>query len=435
MSFSRRTLLGTTGAAAVGLGAAACGSGGALDPDVPLDLAVDDTDLAGSISLLTPDFVGDDRPVLDQEVIAPFTERTGIDVSVDQVDWNKLNEKISTGIAGGIIADLIMTGVGWTQPFAEKGIFAEIPADYIEGLGFDESVLAPARFEGKYYSLPQALDLRFLAYHPEMFAAKGITEPPTSMDELAEVALELTGDGVVGFDYLSGSAGSARQAFVFLLYAFGGTMFSEDGLSTKLHEEPGRLTLQWMLDRMDDGSIDYDMQAAEGQPSPFQQKKAAMSLVATGNWPTWMQMTPELCEEGAAGVFLMPSGVGGDPVMFQGGTFISVSSLSQNKDAAGAFMKHMLEPEFLGIANAATGKVPPTPDIPENEEIQSSLLTRFGLENLEYAGATEGGTAGYMQIRTNLDGIVEGCLTRRASVEETLADMKSLCDDAISRLR
>ncbi|MGO1354957.1 MAG: extracellular solute-binding protein [Brachybacterium tyrofermentans] len=373
--------------------------------------------------------------MLDEDVIAPFTERTGVTVSVDQVDWNKLNEKISTGIAGGIIADLIMTGVGWTQPFAQKGIFAEIPADFIESLGFDESVLAPARFEGRYYSLPQALDLRFLGYHPEMFEAKGITEPPTTMEELADVAQELTGDGVVGLDYLSGSAGGARQAFVFLLYAFGGTMFSEDGLTATLHEEPGRLALQWMLDQMDSGAIDYDLRAPEGQPSPFQQRKAAMSLVATGNWPTWQQMTPELCEEGAVGVFLMPPGAGGKPVMFQGGTFISISSLSQNKDAAGAFMKHMLDPEFLGIANAAIGKVPPTPDIPANDEIESSLLTRFALENLEYAGATEGGTAAYMQIRTNLDGITEGCLTRKKSVDETLEDMKSLCDDAISRLR
>ncbi|HEX7349550.1 extracellular solute-binding protein [Brachybacterium sp.] len=435
MSFTRRSLLAGSGAAALGLGAAACGSGEAADPDVPVDLEVADADLTGSISLLTPDYVGDDRIVLDEDVIAPFIDRTGVGVSVDQVDWNKLNEKISTGIAGGIIADLIMTGVGWTQPFAEKGIFAEIPADFIEDLGFDESVLASTRFEGKYYSLPQALDMRFLGYHPEMFEARGITEPPTTMDELADAALELTGDDVVGFDYLSGSAGSARQAFVFLLYAFGGTMFSADGMAATLHEEPGRLALQWMLDRMDDGSIDYDMQAAEGQPSPFQQKRAAMSLVATGNWPTWQQMTPELCEEGAVGVFLMPPGAGGDPVMFQGGTFLSISSLSKNKDAAGAFMKHMLDPEFLGIANAAIGKVPPTPDIPPNEEIESSLLTRFALDNLHHAGATEGGTAAYMQIRTNLDGIVEGCLTRKKSVVETLEDMKSLCDDAISRLR
>ena len=434
MTVSRRALLTASGALATGLGAAACGSGGEMDPEEPLDLTVADSALSGSIGLLTPDFVGAARTPLDEDVIAPFTARTGIDVSVDQVDWNKLNEKISTGIAGGIIADVIMTGVGWTQPFAEKGIFAEIPADFIEGLGFHESVLVSTRYEGKYYSLPQALDLRFLAYHPEFFAAKGIDEPPSTLDELAELALELTGDGVVGLDYLSGAAGGARQAFVFLLHAFGGRMFSEDGLTPMLHEEPGRLALQWMLDRMAEGSIDYDMQAAEGQPSPFQQKKAAMALVSTGNWVTWTQMTPELCEDGAVGLVLMPPGAGGDPVMFQGGTFISISSLSKNKDAAGAFMKHMLDPEILGVANAAMGKVPPTPDIPRNDVIESSALTQFGLENLAHAGATEGGTAAYMEVRTNLDGIVEACLTGKASVDATLADMKALCDGAISRL-
>lgn len=97
-------------------------------------------------------------------------------------------------------------------------------------------------------------------------------------------------------------------------------------------------------------------------------------------------------------------------------------------------MKHMLDPEFLGLANAATGKVPPTPDIPENEEISGNLLTAFALENLEHAGATEGGSAAYMEVRTNLDGIVESCLTGKADVDRTLADMKSLCDGAISRI-
>lgn len=97
-------------------------------------------------------------------------------------------------------------------------------------------------------------------------------------------------------------------------------------------------------------------------------------------------------------------------------------------------MKHMLDPEILGIANAATGKVPPTPDVPPNEQIESSLLTQFGLQNLPYAGATEGGSAAYMEVRTNLDGIVETCLTGRASVQQTLDDMKALCDGAISRI-
>lgn len=100
MTLSRRSLLTASGAGAVGIGASACGSGGAVDTSETVDLDADPASLSGEIGLLTPDFIGDDRLVLDEEVIAPFVEETDIPVSVDQVDWNKLNEKISTGIAG-----------------------------------------------------------------------------------------------------------------------------------------------------------------------------------------------------------------------------------------------------------------------------------------------------------------------------------------------
>jgi hypothetical protein len=39
-----------------------------------------------------------------------------------------------------------------------------------------------------------------------------------------------------------------------------------------------------------------------------------------------------------------------------------------------------------------------------------------------------------MEIRGNLQPIIESCLTGKSSVDQALADMKSLCDDAISRL-
>ena len=39
-----------------------------------------------------------------------------------------------------------------------------------------------------------------------------------------------------------------------------------------------------------------------------------------------------------------------------------------------------------------------------------------------------------MEVRTNLDGIVESCLTGKSSVPATREDMKALCDGAISRI-
>lgn len=429
---SRRSMISAAGAAGIGLTAAACGSAeGGSAAEGPVDLTADATDLAGEITLLTPDFVGDARPELD-EMIAQFTtQNPDVTVKVDQVAWDKLNEKLSTSIAGGLVADVIMSGVGWTPPFAHKKIFAELPTDFVDGLGISDALLSSCRYEDRYFSLPIGMDLRFVVYNKEMFEAKGITEAPTTMDELAQVAEELTGDGVVGFDLLTKNI---RQGWIHMLYAFGGTLFTEDGLASAMHEEPGAQATQWILDQMDKGSIDYNLQAAEGQPTPFMQGTAAMQLVSTADWETWRSMSPELMEEGAVGMFLLPGGNGNEPVMFQGGTMVSVGQRSQNQDAAAALVKHLMTPEMLAAGNAATGKVPPTTDFPDTPEITDNLLTAFALEHLDKAGAAEGGSPAWMEIRGNLQPIIEGCLTRQTDVEKTLADMKSLADDAISRL-
>ncbi len=47
-------------------------------------------------------------------------------VEPDFATYNNLNEKISTSIAAGIPYDVMVTGVGWVQPFASKRIFADL---------------------------------------------------------------------------------------------------------------------------------------------------------------------------------------------------------------------------------------------------------------------------------------------------------------------
>lgn len=431
--FSRRSLLSAAGATGIGLTAAACGSssdGGSADD--PVDLSGDAEDLSGELTLLTPAFAGDAQAVLQDEIIASFAEANpDVTVKVDYVAWDKLNEKLSTSIAGGLVADVIMAGVGWTPPFAHKGIFAELPNDFVDGMGMDPTILTSAKYDGKYFSIPHGLDCRVIVYNKELFDAKGISEPPTSMEEFAQIADELTGDGVIGLDLLTTNI---RQAWIHLLYAHGGQLFSEDGLTPMMHEEPGARATQWILDRMEEGSVDYNLQAAEGQPTPFMQGSAAMQLVSTNVWPTWKTLSPELTEDGAVGMFVLPGADGVDPVMFQGGNLISIGARSKNQDAAAALVKHMLEPDMLVAANVAQGVVPPRQDLPANEELDSNYMVKFALENLDKAGAAEGGSAAWMEIRGNLQPVIEACLTGQTDVQTTLDEMKSLSDDAISRL-
>src|SRR5699024_4114640 len=177
---SRRSLLAASGASAVGLGAAACGA----DPDSfaqgPIDFDTD-TELAGSIRLLTPDFVGDARPDFDAMIDAFREQNPGDEVIVDQTGWDKLDEKLSTSIAGGLVPDVIMSGVGWTPPFAQRTVFGQIPAAYLDTRGLEPSVLKPPLYEGGSCSLPGGLDCRLIVCRPELGEARGSTEPPRGL--------------------------------------------------------------------------------------------------------------------------------------------------------------------------------------------------------------------------------------------------------------
>src|SRR5699024_12798513 len=106
---------------------------------------------------------------------------------------------------------------------------------------------------------------------------------------------------------------------------------SDDGVTPRGTAGPARRASQWILDRMRAGAVDYDLQAAEGQPPPFQRGSAAMQRVSTGVWNAWEQMTPELTEEGAVGMFLLPGTEGVEPVMFQGATLVSGGRLTETE--------------------------------------------------------------------------------------------------------
>jgi multiple sugar transport system substrate-binding protein len=426
----RGMMVGTAAAAALGL--AACESGAdAADPETPLEMPAEDAELSGTIKVLTPSFSQPETQDVLDRTIETFTEKhPDATITIDHTDFDKLNEKITTGVAAGVIADIIMAGVGWTPPFAEKGIFQRIADDDIDALGMNPNILASAMYDGGYYSLPYSLDCRFMTARSETFSDNGITAPPATLTELADLSKDLTGGDQLGLDL----GENMRQLWIHVLYAMGGTLFSEDGLETRFDHGAGGDALQWIIDRKNEGSWDFDLRGVPGQPTPFQQKKTMLALTGTSQWPNWEKMTPELTEPGAVETFLLPGADGQDPVMFLGGTLISISSRSKNLPLAAAFGMHMLEPELQVAYAGAQGATPPQTDIPDNKAVRENTLVQFALKNFDYAGAAEGGTPAWMSIRGNLDGMVEGALTGQKSIAETIKDMKEMADDAMGLL-
>lgn len=386
----------------------------------------------GVIRITTPDFAGTEgRDALEGEILSTW-DRTDITTTVDYIAWDKLNEKLTTGIASGIIPDVIMMGVGWVPPFAEKGVFGEMPDELLTSRNINEALRPVASYEGSIHGLPYMMEARMFAFSKEIFDEHGITDAPTSLEELRDLGKELQGGDYIPFDLFSNNV---RQTWIHFIAAMGSSLFTPDGLQTAFTDGSGADALQLMLDLIDDGSADFNVRAAAGQPRPWQLGQAAADLVSTGNWPTFAEQSPDLITEDAMGLFLMPGADGVDPVMYLGGTLISVSAESQNQEETIELIDHMFQPEMLLAAGKMNGKIPPVPDLPPDPDFDSNRIGAFALENLDYSGAFEGGSAAWMEVREQVGPQIEAALGRSQTVKETIDYLERVFNVALDRIR
>ncbi|WHT21944.1 extracellular solute-binding protein [Crossiella sp. CA-258035] len=127
------------------------------------------------------------------------------------------------------------------------------PLDGLPGVdevyqGLYESNAKALTYQGKRYGLPYYTDSHGLLYNAELLAKAGISTPPASLDELEAQALRIRQAGIlrypIGFPaQLSDTWASWTWS---LLYASGGTPFTEDLRPNAAGDPAVRAVLDWV---------------------------------------------------------------------------------------------------------------------------------------------------------------------------------------------
>lgn len=401
-------------------GAVACGGGGGGGS------------ASGSeLSILTPIFEdAEGKETLEGAIAGSFEE--DIALTVDYTPWDKLNEKLSTSIAGGMSTDIFMSGVGWVPPFSHKGVFTGLDESILEGLDIHEKLLEMCTYDGALHALPYQMDGRMIIGNKSLMEERGISEIPTSLEELREMLKEAQGGDIEApLDLYSNNI---RQTWVHLVSCFGGSLFTEDGSTVAFDDGSGEAALQYMIDLIADGSTSFDLRFAEGQPRPWQQERVIFELAGSGIWPDLYEQTGDMVTEDAMEIALLPGGEGNDPVMFLGGTLVSIGERARDPELAERFVKNLYTPENLVAAAVHGGRVPAVNTLPEDPVLAENRFISFVSENLDYAGGAEGGSPAWMELRGALNPELEAAVTGGQSPAETIARLKQTADDAISRL-
>jgi multiple sugar transport system substrate-binding protein len=154
----------------------------------------------------------------------------GTTVKIEDVNWDSLQQKLQTDIAGGANADLAIVGTRWLLDFVKDGI-AEPLDGYMDAnfkKRFIGAFLAPGEINGKVYGLPIAASARALYYNKDLLAKVGYPNGPKTWNDVIDASKKLKKMGIAGFG-LQGKEIETDVYFYYALWTYGGEVIGKDG--------------------------------------------------------------------------------------------------------------------------------------------------------------------------------------------------------------
>lgn len=191
------------------------------------------TEMAEPVSITYWHTMSDPETAQLENVVAAFeAANPNIRVETTRYAYDDFKAALLTSMAGGEAPDTARLDIIWVPEFAEQGALMRL-----DGVmpGFEEIAaktfpgpLATNFWEGHYYGLPQNTNTQVLLWNKEVFESAGLTEAPTTAEEFAEVACQLT-EGENQYGYALG--GTYFWAPAPIIYAMGGKVVDE-GITT-----------------------------------------------------------------------------------------------------------------------------------------------------------------------------------------------------------
>jgi multiple sugar transport system substrate-binding protein len=208
-----------------------------------------------------------------------------IDIQIEVVNWDNLEQKLTTDVAGGTAPDISIIGTRWLAGYVQEGI-AEPLDDYMSEefkAKFIDTFMSPSVFDGTTYGLPVAASARAMYYNKALFEQAGIAEPPATWDELKEAAAKIT--ALEGDVYGFGIQGKEIETDAYWYYAFwthGGELL-QDGKSG-IASEAGIQAANMYKSMIDEGLTQPDVTAYNRENMQDLFKQGRLGILLTGPW-------------------------------------------------------------------------------------------------------------------------------------------------------
>jgi len=306
-----------------------------------------------------------DKAVLQPE-LDKFKSQTGITVNLEVIGWGDLLNRILAATTSGQGPDMLNIGNTWSASLQATGALLPFDDATMSAIGGKDRFLAGSlAATGAPGKAPTAVPIYSLAYvlyyNKKLFAAAGITKPPTTWNELVADGKKLTHDGQWGLAVEGGNLSeNAHHAFTFG-QQYGADLFDKSG-KPQFDSDAEVAAIKRYIDFMAADKIvnPSDAEYANNQSvTDFATGKAGMLL--------WQAADSSLKSHG-----MSPGDYGVAPIPFEdpvpsggkhinsmvAGINLAVFANTKHKDAALKFVKFMTSDAEQIALNKTYGSMP-----------------------------------------------------------------------------
>ena len=376
-----------------------------------------------------------------QEVKAAFEkDNPGIKLTLVDSPFTGFHDRALVQHQAKRLPDVLMVQVDWIAEFADLGMLepldpfiAKESQEFIAGI----PTTFQQKWRGKQYYLPLETGSVALFYNTKIFKDAGIAGPPKTWDEFAEIARKVTKPEAKIFATTATLATEPPTNMTYDIYPLilqaGGRIIDSATNKAVFNSPEGVKAIEWYVER-----VNKDKVAAPGILSNGEKEKRAnfasgnIAMMFEGPWGISIQkqLNPALEFDIAP---LPTNATNGTMVR---GSMNTISSQSQNKEAAWKFMRWISGPNGAAMWSKGTGAFPSRSDVTqqawfkERKEFQP-FAQQVGWQNAQspFLGMPNAVQMNKI-MTTEVQNVVQGKKSAKQALDDAAAEWNKIFAEA-----
>jgi multiple sugar transport system substrate-binding protein len=310
-----------------------------------------------SIKVVIADYSKDNTGPFWRALSEAYTKQTGIKVDLQVVDWNTIDQQVTTMIQNNQPPDVL--NLNSFSSYAKDELLH--PAEDVLSAKTREDFLAAfvrgGEYQGKLYGLPILSSARAFFYNKSLFARASIAAPPKTWDEFVKAAQQIKtlGKDTIGYALPLGPE-EAQAEWSIWMWNNGGDWKSGDQWA--IDSEKNLQTLQFLADLANKHKV------TQVNPGKTNRTDGAFQLFKDGKVGMVMGFSPlakQLDADGKVdyGVTEMPTNTGA-AVTLGVEDYLMAFKKKGNREAVTKFLDLYYQPENITRWITAEGFLPVT---------------------------------------------------------------------------